>query len=271
MSEERSAYEVHAQHIGVKERDGRSGPEEFGPWIKLSTKFRDRHLAELKGSPLALFLCLALHLDQDYRAWPSVEIIAKEIGHDRRTVSRVLEKLLDKEMIVIDRQRGEGQKFANNRYEVQVFAGYGRSKPGDKMSHGHDPGDVSTESIGHFPTVAQCPLKKNQSSKKNQYQPETDPPIGTAAGRPSRDVLMSALLSFGLSEKVSLEEIDTYPGQRILDTCKVGGELRSNGQLRNPAGWIRSVLKKGGAKRPDQEPVRTAKEFSQIWAGPSEE
>lgn len=104
MSEKESAYEVHPKHTGIKERDGRSERKEFGPWIKPSTGFRDRFLAELKGSPLAVFLCLVLHLDQDYRAWPSVEIIAKETGYDRRTVSRALEKLVDKELILINRR-----------------------------------------------------------------------------------------------------------------------------------------------------------------------
>lgn len=270
MSEKESAYEVHPKHTGIKERDGRSERKEFGPWIKLSTGFRDRFLAELKGSPLAVFLCLALHLDQDYRAWPSVEIIAKETGYDRRTVSRALEKLVDKELIIINRRRSESQMFANNRYKVQAFAGYGRSRPGDKMSHGSDPGDITTEPTGHLTTVAQCPSKKNQQ-EKNQHRHETDPQIGSVESKPSRDVLVSALLSFGLSEKLASEEIDTYPGQMIFDTCKVGSELRSNGQLRNPAGWIRSVLKNGGAKLPNREPVRTAKEFSQVWAGPNEE
>ncbi len=63
MSRERSAYEVHPPHTGVKEKDGRSVRKEYGPWIKLSTKFRDRYLAELKGAQLSVFLCLALHLN----------------------------------------------------------------------------------------------------------------------------------------------------------------------------------------------------------------
>lgn len=168
MSEERAAYEVHPKNTGSKEKDGRSVRKEFGPWIKLSTEFRDRYLSDLKGSQLSVFLCLALHLNQDFRAWPSVSIIAKETGYDRRTVSRALEKLVRKKLIVIEKRRGEGQQFANNRYEVQAFAGFGKSNPWDNMLPGTDRGDINTKAIRHLPTTVKSPLKKNQSSKKNQ-------------------------------------------------------------------------------------------------------
>ena len=61
--------------------------------VQLSVHFRDKQLRQLRGPVLAVFLCIALHINEEGRAWPSVALIAKETGYDDDTVYKCLKSL----------------------------------------------------------------------------------------------------------------------------------------------------------------------------------
>lgn len=64
-------------------------------YIKLKVAFRKRALRELKGAPLAVFICLALHVDRDGVAYPGIDTIMRETGYSRSVVCNALDSLVN--------------------------------------------------------------------------------------------------------------------------------------------------------------------------------
>ena len=87
--------------------------------VQLSVKFRERQLAQLKGPLLAVFICIALHINEQGRAWPSSALIAHETGYTRDTVFDCLKSL--ERMGYLSRaqlnEQGTG-KFRSNSYQL---------------------------------------------------------------------------------------------------------------------------------------------------------
>ncbi|MHB1459575.1 MAG: helix-turn-helix domain-containing protein, partial [Armatimonadota bacterium] len=61
--------------------------------VQLSVRFREKQLRQLKGPVLAVFVCIALHINEEGRAWPSAALIAKETGYNEDTVFSCLTNL----------------------------------------------------------------------------------------------------------------------------------------------------------------------------------
>src|SRR5512139_2055607 len=56
-------------------------------YVQLETSFREKQLAQLRGTArLAVFLCLALHINEEGLCWPSINLICKETGYGKDTV-----------------------------------------------------------------------------------------------------------------------------------------------------------------------------------------
>src|SRR5437660_214723 len=62
-------------------------------YVKFSVKFRELQLAQLKGTQLAVFICLALHISENGTCFPSISLICKETGYNKDTVFEALAKL----------------------------------------------------------------------------------------------------------------------------------------------------------------------------------
>ena len=87
--------------------------------VQLSVKFRERQLAQLKGPLLAVFICIALHINEQGRAWPSSALIAHETGYTRDTVFDCLKSL--ERMGYLSRVQASNRetgKFASNVYQL---------------------------------------------------------------------------------------------------------------------------------------------------------
>ncbi len=88
-------------------------------YVKFSVKFRESQLAQLKGATLAVFICLALHIEEDGTCFPSVGLICKETGYNRDTVFDALSKLEFRGYIA-RRQKTDAKtrKFKSNVYQL---------------------------------------------------------------------------------------------------------------------------------------------------------
>ena len=62
-------------------------------YVKFSVSFREQQLAQLRGARLAVFVCLALHIEEDGSCFPSISLIGKETGYNRDTIFKALRKL----------------------------------------------------------------------------------------------------------------------------------------------------------------------------------
>jgi len=88
-------------------------------YIKLYGKFREGHLKQLKGAPLAVFLCLALHSDERGYSYPSAPLISKETGFGRDSIFKALKYLEGLKFIARIRRRDrKTQKLMSNLYRV---------------------------------------------------------------------------------------------------------------------------------------------------------
>lgn len=90
-------------------------------FFKVSVKIREGLLAELKGAPLAVFFALGSHLDEKFRARPSIETLCKETGYGTDTVIAALNKLCSitwqgGRLLMAYQERKEGGVFAQNEY-----------------------------------------------------------------------------------------------------------------------------------------------------------
>jgi hypothetical protein len=87
--------------------------------VQLSVRFRDKQLRQLKGPILAVFLCIALHINEEGRAWPSAALIAKETGYNEDTVFSSLKSLEFMGYIsrvqISDKETG---RFGSNVYQL---------------------------------------------------------------------------------------------------------------------------------------------------------
>lgn len=104
--------EFYITDTGQQDRIGRT-------YVKFSVSFREQQLAQLKGPQLAVFICLALHIEQSGTCFPSVSLISQETGYNRDTVFEALRKL--EFMGYIARKQtldGTTKKFQSNVYQL---------------------------------------------------------------------------------------------------------------------------------------------------------
>ncbi len=97
---------------GGQEREKRT-------YVKFSVKFREGQLGQLKGPTLSVFICLALHIEEDGSCFPSVSFISKETGFNRDTVFNALSKL-EFMGYIARRQKTDPKtrKFKSNVYQL---------------------------------------------------------------------------------------------------------------------------------------------------------
>lgn len=88
-------------------------------YIKLYGKFRDNHLAQLKGPSLSVFLCLSLHSNERGYSWPSISLISKETGYKHDSVFKALKFLQALSFVKrIRRKDKKTKKLKTNLYRV---------------------------------------------------------------------------------------------------------------------------------------------------------
>ena len=62
-------------------------------YIKLKLAFRESALRALKGAPLSVFLCLALHVNRDGKSSPGIAALMRETGYGRASICEALDEL----------------------------------------------------------------------------------------------------------------------------------------------------------------------------------
>ncbi len=88
-------------------------------FVKFAVAFREQQLAQLKGPPLSVFICLALHIAEDGSCFPSISLISKETGFNRDTIFNALNKL-EFMGYIARRQKTDAKtkKFKSNVYQL---------------------------------------------------------------------------------------------------------------------------------------------------------
>lgn len=79
-----------------------TGKKDKQVFVKFSPKFREKQLKELKGAPLSVFICYALHSNENGYTWIDTKHIQKETGFNRIDLARkvlIKKKYLYKERL----------------------------------------------------------------------------------------------------------------------------------------------------------------------------
>lgn len=121
-----SSFEIHGPARLIRDHDGRLEKTRAAPWIKLTVEFRKSMLRQLKGSQLSIFLCLALHINEDNKSWPSLDMISEETGYSVRAVQDNLKKLHERGWVNITSGLEHGSV---NTYQLCEAVAIGRKAP----------------------------------------------------------------------------------------------------------------------------------------------
>ncbi len=105
----------------VKDEAGKYHAGKTEPFIKLGIAFRGE-LASCKGAPLAVFLSICLHLNEEGRAWPGIRTICAETDYESATVVKAIKRLKEMGLMRVTPRRG-----TSSLYEP-LLAGFGRGK-----------------------------------------------------------------------------------------------------------------------------------------------
>jgi hypothetical protein len=96
-------------------------------YVKIDTELND-YLQTLKGAPLAVFLCIALHVGKSQTAFPSEKRICRLTGYCERQVRRAIRTLEGNRFItVLERGRNTNGRKLANVYEVCRLASFKRA------------------------------------------------------------------------------------------------------------------------------------------------
>lgn len=164
-------YEIHPEHSVIHEQDGRSVEVRQPVWIKLNVEFRNELLRTLKGSPLSVFICVALHMIDKYQAWPTQITIANETGYSEPAVRVAIRKLEADGLLSVERHSfvpGVGKK--PNLYTVEQMAAFGKgSNPYSKETFGQEANPKATDgqtTDGHAGIAKEEPIQQEPTEEE---------------------------------------------------------------------------------------------------------
>jgi hypothetical protein len=134
-------------------------------FVKLAVTFRDAMLAKLKGPPLSVYLCIALHCgDAGMTAYPSVATIVRETGYSKSAVLQALRKLREMALINIAHRTKANGAPDSHLYKVRGHA---------TMGEGSTP---SVPQVVHLVDGGSTPSVPKEETIKEESIEEQEPP-----------------------------------------------------------------------------------------------
>jgi hypothetical protein len=97
------------------------GPNDY--YIRIKTAFREEALLRLQGPKLSVFMCLALHADNDRTSAPGLDRIERETGFCRTTIIRALREMSSPALPMLERLPPTA--WRTSRYRILGYAYYG--------------------------------------------------------------------------------------------------------------------------------------------------
>lgn len=97
-------------------------------FIKLSTAFK-KHMINLKGARLGIWLYIALSINDGGKAYPSIETIERDTGYSNRAIIDVIRELESLGYLSLKHRGG-----TSNLYTINGFAAIGKSQPSSELS-----------------------------------------------------------------------------------------------------------------------------------------
>jgi hypothetical protein len=96
-----------------------------GRYVKLKVAFRTSALGRLKGAPLSVFLCLALHVDRDGISSPGIGCIMRETDYSRPSVCKALDTLCSPALRLVEKLPDPDKLRGTDQYRLRGYAWFG--------------------------------------------------------------------------------------------------------------------------------------------------
>lgn len=164
-TEKEAAYEIYTPAKVLRDDDV-DGMREYisGVWVKITASFRNKHLRNLKGSRLSVWLCIVLHINEKNDSHPSIETICRETGYSNREVIDCIRELEGGKYLTV--VRGQ-EKY--NIYHVNFGAAFGKGKAptSEETSQVKLKGELYDTKTVSQSSLKEEPVKKNQEEEEN--------------------------------------------------------------------------------------------------------
>jgi len=223
-----SDLEIHQNHVRGFGITGQVS-ESSESFIKLRTSFRNGYLRALKGAPLSVFICVALHeADSD---GCSLSEIMEETGYTKPSVIDAIRYLSDSAHRFIEEAGLESD--GTKRYRVTAFAWYGKKPQPSNNSSG----------------------KKILPPREKIFLPHDDDVLDS---KPSEKIVHHDMAAVEKILEAVFEGVNVQRLAKILDAKRAqewvdwiqSPETRK--RFRNPAGAAYTALKESPNARPPQ-------------------
>lgn len=164
-------------------------------YIQISHELK-QHLKLFTGSSLSVFICIALHADQDGRCWPSISLISDETGLTDKTIHSAIKhlctvKIGGNPILSIEPRYSENGRQTSNLYTV-FPQGEGvnfTTGEGGKIYHPH----YIEEN-----TELSTPYSPPRRTRKQTQLPKDDDP--------ARDLYMTYRMALGMDSEFTVGE-----------------------------------------------------------------
>lgn len=222
-------YEIHPPTNVIQEGDD-GLPEERTDeaWIKISTAFL-RTMKKLRGAKLAVWMAIALRINEKYVSFPSIKKIQDDTGLSNREVISTVKEL--EEMGYLKVRRGG----THNTYYVKMFAGFGASDPILPGSEESSPVNSATSVVN---SVNASPVKsslKQEEREQNKRVPEKKGDIldGILAYSKKDDEVEQVLIALEVGLRVNID--------RSLKNQQVAKRIVKDGRpVERWLAWVKS-------------------------------
>ena len=162
------------------------GSKSSGVYVQVEVTLRD-HLAKFKGARLGVFLAIALHSDEDGWSKPGIDLISRETGYNRDTISAAITELdqltIEGHRVMLVYQTSIQGRFFRNKYlifptpeEAEMLAKAKPRKRTRKRTRKQKPPILQNSPSLGFPDTEKPDTEKLEPEKPEPEKPEPEKP-----------------------------------------------------------------------------------------------
>ena len=193
---------------------------------------------ELKPVPKLVLMALADAANDQGTCWPSVATISAKVGVSTRTVQRVIQTLIRRELLTAEQRYRNNGSCSSNWYRLSL-------QGGDNVSPAPDSGDTTPGHTCHVPPVTRVTPGTTIGTQKESPLPHSTNPIQPDCGGGSDSELYypkNLLPSERSRTEVMIDVLNAPINQQVLDEWAgiiTAGTIRSS-----MLGCLRALIKR---------------------------
>lgn len=213
-------------------------------WVKFAVGLR-HEMKRLKGSRLAVFMCLCLHINDKNECYPTMPTIANETGYSERECMRAVEELESDKLISVIRKHRSA-----NTYSINAFASFGDGNTPITLAS-----KVTQETSRDVEKVTLTMSKKSpQEEPIKQNQENTTPP--TSKPKTPQQLMIDTLCSvMGLEVNLNAARVARLASELVRMTI-TPTQIESVYGASDTAWWYQQDWRGKKGQKPTESAIR---------------